>query len=72
PAHIMLCGWDPLKDEGRVYGEKLAANGVPVSYEEHVGMVHGFLNLTAVSATARDALKSAGERVGRALGARDA
>ena len=69
PAHFVLCGWDPLKDEGRAYADKLASFGVPVTVREHPGMVHGFMNLTAVSFPARDAIHAAGEVVGRALGA---
>ena len=69
PAHVILCGWDPLKDEGQAYADKLAAQGVPVTVREHAGMVHGFMNLTGVSTKAREAIKAAGETVGKALGA---
>lgn len=69
PAHFVLCGWDPLKDEGKAYASKLAVHGVPVSIREHPGMVHGFMNMTAVSVAAREAIHDAGEVVGRALGA---
>jgi len=69
PAHVVLCGWDPLKDEGRAYADKLAHWGVPVTIREHPGMVHGFMNLTAVSLPVRDAIHEAGRVVGRALGA---
>ncbi|MEM9843154.1 MAG: alpha/beta hydrolase fold domain-containing protein, partial [Pseudomonadota bacterium] len=71
PAHLVLCGWDPLKDEGKAYASKLAAHGVPVTIREHPGMVHGFMNLTAVSIPARKAIEDAGEIVGKALGGRD-
>lgn len=71
PAHLVLCGWDPLKDEGLAYADKMASWGVPVTTREHAGMVHGFMNLTAVSIPARDAIKAAGEVVGRALGSID-
>ncbi|MEM9669920.1 MAG: alpha/beta hydrolase [Pseudomonadota bacterium] len=71
PAYIMLCGWDPLRDEGNVYAGKLEAHGVPVTVREHLSMVHGFLNLTSVSQVARDAVREAGEYVGRTLGARE-
>lgn len=71
PAHLVLCGWDPLKDEGKAYADKMARWGVPVTIREHPGMVHGFMNMTAVSVPARDAIKDAGEVVGRALGAID-
>ncbi|MEO0884006.1 MAG: alpha/beta hydrolase [Pseudomonadota bacterium] len=69
PAYIMLCGWDPLRDEGRVYGRKMEAHGVPVTFAEHLSMVHGFLNLTSVSKVARDAIRDAGAFAGRTLGA---
>ena len=68
PAHFILCGWDPLKDEGKAYAAKLAAHGVPVTIREHPGMVHGFMNMTAISKPARDAIADAGIVVGRALG----
>lgn len=71
PAHMVLCGWDPLKDEGRAYASKLAVHGVPVTIREHPGMVHGFMNMTAVSNPARQAIQDAGIVVGKALGALD-
>lgn len=69
PAHFVLCGWDPLKDEGLAYADKMARWGVPVTVREYPGMVHGFMNLTAISTPARYAIQDAGEVVGRALGA---
>lgn len=71
PTHMVLCGWDPLKDEARAYAAKLAAHGVPVTIREHKNMVHGFMNMTAVSTAARTAIEDAGKLVGKALGARD-
>ncbi|MEM8615395.1 MAG: alpha/beta hydrolase [Pseudomonadota bacterium] len=71
PAHFVLCGWDPLNAEGRAYASKMAAHGVPVTIREHPGMVHGFMNLTAVSKPTREAIQAAGDVVGRALGALD-
>lgn len=71
PAHIIVCGWDPLGDEGRAYADKLAAHGVPATLTEFPNQVHGFLNLTAVSKPAREAIQTFGEIVGKALGSRD-
>ena len=70
PAHIVLCGWDPLRDEGRTYGDKLAQFGVPVTVREHATMFHGFMNLTGLSVTIREAVEDAGQVLGKALGAR--
>ena len=69
PAHIIVCGWDPLHDEGIAYGAKLRSLGVQASEREYASMVHGFLNLTPFSVTARTAAREAGEITGRALGA---
>ena len=64
-----MCGWDPLKDEGLAYADKMASFGVPVTVREHAGMVHGFMNMTALSDTVRLAIRDAGHVVGKALGA---
>ena len=69
PAHFVLCGWDPLKDEGLAYADKMASYGVPVSVREHPGMVHGFMNMTALSDAVRIAIRDAGHVAGKALGA---
>ena len=68
PAHLVLCGWDPLKDEGTAYADKMASFGVPVTVREHPGMVHGFMNMTALSDPVRVAIRDAGQMAGRALG----
>ena len=68
PAHFVLCGWDPLQHEGRAYADKLASFGVPVTIRDHPGMVHGFMNLTAISTPVRDAIHECGKVAGRALG----
>ena len=69
PAHIVVCGWDPLHDEGLAYAAKLRSLGIRVTDREYASMVHGFLNLTPISSTARLAAREAGEITGRALGA---
>jgi len=69
PAHIVLCGWDPLHDEGLAYTAKLRSLGVAVSEREYPSMMHGFLNLTHILSTARQAAREAGAAAGRALGA---
>ncbi len=44
PAYILTCGLDPLRDEGKLYADKLSSNGVPVEYWHERMMPHGFLN----------------------------
>jgi acetyl esterase len=67
PAHVLTCGWDPLKDEGRAYADRLAAAGVAVTSRHYPDEVHGFLSLTAVSRTAREVLIETGRIVAGAL-----
>ncbi len=69
PAHIIVCGWDPLHDEGLAYAAKLRGLGVAVTEREYASMVHGFMNLTHISSTARQSIRDAGEITGKALGA---
>jgi acetyl esterase len=42
PAFIATAEFDPLRDDGRAYHAKLHDAGVPVTYVEYDGMIHGF------------------------------
>jgi acetyl esterase len=42
PAFIASAEFDPLRDDGRNYTAKLHDAGVPVTYVEYDGMIHGF------------------------------
>lgn len=44
PALVVTAGFDPLRDEGRLYAEALRAAGTPVDYREYGSVVHGFAN----------------------------
>jgi len=48
PAYVMTCGFDPLRDEGHAYAERLAEAGVDVEYSNHETMIHGFLNMEGI------------------------
>ncbi len=49
PAFIFTAEFDPLKDEGRKYAERLKDAGNEVVFKEHAGMIHGFISMPRMS-----------------------
>ncbi len=56
PAYVTTAGFDPLRDEGEAYAERMRDAGVPVTLRRHPGLTHSFANMTAISSTARAAM----------------
>ena len=46
PTMIVTAGFDPLRDEGRAYADRLRGAGVDVVYREYPGQIHAFVSLT--------------------------
>lgn len=46
PAFVLTAGFDPLRDEGKAYAEKLLAAGARVTYSHFPGTIHGFFSMT--------------------------
>jgi len=46
PALVVTAGFDPLRDEGRLYAERLRADGVDAIHREYPGQIHAFVSLT--------------------------
>lgn len=63
PALVITAGFDPIRDDGLAYNDRLRAAGVAVESLHYPGQFHGFLNFDSVIAAARDALT----RIGAAL-----
>lgn len=67
PALIITAEYDPLRDEGEDYGEKLGAAGVPVTVSRYDGMCHAFFQLGGVLDDAQRAMKQATDALRAAL-----
>jgi acetyl esterase len=69
PAIVVTAGFDPIRDEGLAYVERLRGSGVPVLGLHYPGQMHGFVSFDRVLLGARDALHRASEGVCRLWGA---
>ncbi|GAA4837292.1 alpha/beta hydrolase [Saccharopolyspora rosea] len=56
PAYVVTAGFDPLRDEGEAYAQRLAEAGVPVVSRRFPDLVHGFANLRAIGGRFQEAL----------------
>jgi acetyl esterase/lipase len=64
---IHTAEFDPLRDEGRYYFERLTRARIEVSYTCHPGMIHLFYALGAVIPYARTAFEQIGSQIRAAL-----
>nr|WP_245572532.1 alpha/beta hydrolase [Actinokineospora enzanensis] len=71
-AYIATAGFDPLRDEGAAYAERLREAGVPVVYSCQRDLIHGYASFFAVGTRFREALLEAATalRLGLALNGR--
>jgi len=68
PTYIATAGFDPLRDEGERYGQRLREAGVPVVVRRHDQLIHAFANATGVGRTGRAALQEAAVALREAIG----
>ena len=61
PAHIVIAEYDPLRDDGFDYAEKLRQHGVAVTVDHHDDQMHGFFSLPTVLPGAQKAIVTAAE-----------
>ncbi|NNE85572.1 MAG: alpha/beta hydrolase [Alphaproteobacteria bacterium] len=69
PALIITAEFDPLRDDGKNYGELLTAAGVAVEYKCYDGMIHGFFHYGKTIDAATTALNQVNDALKRAFAA---
>jgi acetyl esterase len=68
PATVLTAEFDPLRDEGCAYADRLKAAGVPTQYTNYPGVFHGFFGMTEQLPRARTAVSAACARLRAAFG----
>lgn len=68
PACVITAEFDPLRDEGNAYAQKLEAAGVNTAHTCIEGVIHGFFDMTQQLQGARDAKAFAVESMKKVLG----
>ncbi|MFI4994750.1 MAG: alpha/beta hydrolase [Hyphomicrobiales bacterium] len=66
-AYIHTAEFDPLRDEGKAYAERLALACVEVSHTCHEGMIHHFYGMASLIPYANEALTLIGAEIRSAL-----
>ena len=67
PTLVVTAGFDPLRDEGVAYAEKLAAAGIPTEHLQFGDMIHGFFNQATYGRRAPRYNRAIAKRVAEAL-----
>ena len=56
PAIVLTAEYDPVRDQGRAYVDRLQAAGVTVEHHEYPGVIHGWVNMLGVIDAGQKAL----------------
>lgn len=67
PALVVTAAFDPLRDEGEAYANKLREAGVEVELIRFDGLIHGFFNMVGAGRATRAAVQQIAAKVAEAL-----
>lgn len=67
PALIITAEYDPLRDDGNKYANRLKEHGVPTEYVCFEGMIHGFFFMGGAIDKGKEAIKLASDRLRSSL-----
>ena len=67
PALVITAEYDPLRDEGRAYAERLRAEGIDATITQYPGMIHGFYGMGGVFPAAKEAIAETVARLQQAF-----
>jgi acetyl esterase/lipase len=72
PTYLATAGFDPLRDEGNAFADRLREAGIPVVKRQHDDLIHGFANFIPLGTRFREAVAEAAGalRTGLALRSR--
>ena len=68
PAFVLTCGFDPLRDEGVAYANRLREAGVAVEHTNYESMIHGFLNMEGIVDRSSDGIDAVAAYLRNELG----
>jgi acetyl esterase len=67
PTYVVTAEYDPLRDDGGTFAERLKAAGVDVTHVRYGDMNHGFMKWAGMLDRADEAVDAAGAWLRRAL-----
>lgn len=68
PTILVTNGFDPLRDVGHAYAQKLAKAGNDITYVHHPNLTHGFPQFTRWSRACHDATMELGDLLRERIG----
>ncbi len=66
-SFVMTAGFDPLRDEGKAFADRLTEHGVTTRHVCYTDMIHGFVSFAGGIPAGMEALEEMGRELKRAL-----